>query len=351
MLSALLAACAQSPGEDAHALRSALEHAAEARDPRVRAEDFQDAARRARWLSRPLSAVAPHLERRAFSWRGVFSLESTEGVAVARDERATLTLGASGDYALRHENRWRAGDEQGTSARACTRVGVAFFVGRDDAPPSRLEGADDQAAACLDSALEPITGWLALFDDRLAYAVDEAPAVHAGRSAWSVRAESSPERADGAAAVPIGAFFEAGARETLALQDKFDARSPLAQTHGRPSRLDVEMWVDDATGTPLSGRVDATFEFVKRGVPLTLRVEMSWTSTPSVDVPTVPPDAVHRGPRPRIFEDLRVVLGPIAASAPAGAAEAPLPAPGDAPPLTPEPERLEPERTQREARP
>jgi len=350
VLPALLVACAQSPDEDTHALRNALARAAEARDPRVQAEDFTKATRRARWLSRPLSAVSARLGERALSWRGTFTLDGAEGIAAAREERATLSLSAAGDYALHHENRWRAGEEEGMSARSCWRIGGAFYVARDEAPASRLEGADAQAAACLDSALEPIMGGLALFDDRLAYAV-EGPAGDADAPTWTVRATLDPERAADAAAVPIGAFFEAGARETLALQDKFDARPPLAQTHGRPIRFEVALTLDDASGVPVAGRVDAVVEFVKRGVPLTLRIEMTWAPTTGDGPPTAPADAVQRGPRPRIFEDLQAVLGPLAASAPPGAVEAPLPAPGDAPPLTSEPARTEPERTQREARP
>jgi len=350
VMSTLLAACAQSPEQDALVLRTALARAAEARDPRVRAEDFTDAARRARWLSRPLSAVSARLGERALAWQGAFTLEGAEGIAAAREEHVTLTLSAAGDYALRHQNRWRAGDERGTSARACWRIGDAFYVARDAAPASRLEGADAQAAGCLDTALEPVMGGLSLFDGRLVYTV-ETPPEGADASSWAVRVALDPERAGDVTAVPIGPFFGAGTRETLALQDIFPARPPLAQTHGRPTRFEAALTLDGASGVPVSGRLDATVEFVKRGVPLTLRIEMSWAPAPPSGPPTAPVDAVPRGPRPRIFEDLRIVLGPLAPSAPAGDAEVALPAPGDAPPLASEPERPETERPQREARP
>lgn len=326
-----VAGCESTPAAGEHALKAALEAATAKRSTRVEAADFEDDARRRRWLSRGFAGRATRLGDVQLTWTGKFVLRDAQGSRAGREEKLSVELSPTGDFTLRHENVWSVESEGGVEVRACWRRGDAFFTARNDGPASRFVRDSGEAEACLDSALEPVTGWLSLFQDRLGFVVSGNAEV-LGRSVLELDLQLDPARRDSSPPWALGTFFQSAASGTVFHDPVPGPRPPLVLTHGRLQRVGGRLQVDVETGTPLVGRLEATLALVKLDTPLSLEVEMSWSTSRRTEPLSTPAEIEVRRPRARPFADRDAILGPALAPQSAGAGPA-LPKPGDAPPL------------------
>jgi hypothetical protein len=323
--------CESTPAAGEHALKAALEAATAKRSTRVEAADFEDDVRTRRWLSRGFAGRATRLGDVRLSWAGKFVLRDAQGSRASRDEKLTVELSPTGDYTLRHENVWSVESEAGVEVRACWRRGDAFFAARNDGPASRLLRDAGEAEACLDSALEPVTGWLSLSHAQLRFTVS-GNSEALGRRVLEVDVEVDPERLDSSPPWALGSFFQSTASGTVLHDPVPGPRPPLVLTHGRLQRAGGRFQVDVETGTPLVGRLEATIALVKLDTPLTLELEMSWSASRRTEPLSTPAEIEVRRPRARPFADRDAILGPALAPESEGSGLA-LPKPGDAPPL------------------
>jgi hypothetical protein len=323
--------CESTPAAGEHALKAALEAATAKRSTRVEAVDFEDGVRRKRWLSRGFSGRATRLGDVRLAWTGKFTLRDAQGVRASRDEKLTVELSPTGDYTLRHENSWSVENEAGVEVRACWRRGEAFFSARNDGTASRIVRDAGEAEACLDSALEPVTGWLSLYQERLVFEVAGNAEV-LGRGVLEFELGLDPAHRDSSPPWALGTFFQSATSGTVLHDPVPGPRPPLVLTHGRLQRVGGRLQVDVETGTPLVGRLAATSALVKLDTPLNLEVEMSWSTARRTEALSTPAELEVRRPRARPFADRDTILGP--ALAPQSAAANPeLPKPGDAPTL------------------
>lgn len=249
------------------------------------------------------------------------------GKPVSIRETRTLKLGPDGTYALDVIGTAGGGDlPYAEDGRRCIWVGGRFYGGHRHGPMTDIPPIADEHHRCQNDGLEPIATLVRLFADRLRVEVDRVDEV-AGRDVIVVTLRAEPGDRDPPSLPKT--WGEDGLTETDS-PAIFGLRAPLMVAYTRVETLEGTLSLDTTTGQALGGRLAARLPFTKAGRPATLTLEMTLETAPFTGAIETPAEPRRYGPRARIVNEQRALLGETkpTASGPA------LPAPGDAPPLT-----------------
>lgn len=256
-----------------------------------------------------------------------FRIESGGEREVTLDEKVVLQIDGEGDYALRHENTyWSREDQDGENGRACWWVDGRFYTARRHGPATAVPVLADEQVRCLESAVEPLVGLIRILGKYLVPTPGETTQV-AGRTALRVALAREGLGVELPPPVPRAwPGADAGVQTSPAI---WGPRASLVELYTRPKALEGELLLDVETGAVLAGRFDGTLILQKAGRDAELRFQVRLEAAPFDGAITAPEGARQYGPRQRIFEDRRALLGETFKKR----EPVPLPKPGDAPPL------------------
>ncbi len=243
------------------------------------------------------------------------------------EETRTLRLGPAGAFAYDQLTTAGGGDlPLAEDGRRCIWVDGDFYTGHRHGPYTAFDAVADEHHRCLDGALEPLATVVRLFADRLEVAV-EGPAVVLGRDVLPVTLRAI---AGGKPPPPLDMTYGEDGLDEGQSPAIFGLRAPLVVGYTHLEHFDARLLLDADSGQPLGGRISARLPFSKAGRRATLTLELTLEASPFEGAIEAPTDPRRYGPRQRIFDDRRRLLGE--AKAPAAGVPA-LPAPGDAPRL------------------
>lgn len=323
--------CDEPVAGEGFALKAALA-AAEARalETRVTVQGLSTAEGWLDALRRSFARHASRLGGRAYTLTTTYSLETSGAPPMETTERRLAVVTLNGDAHLDHHIAWRTPDDQGEGGRRCWRIAGRLHHARHTGPASTFEERGGEGDRCLDAAIEPLQSLLRALTPQMRVAARAGEPMD-GRETITVAL--APESDPAAAPTALPAFWQPASPQASREADQETMgvpgpRGPLFLSHGVLRRLEGTSTLDAETGLPLAARFEARFEVQKGGLGGTLVVRVECMSTPHRGA-VPPPDAVVPvGPRPRPFLERAHLLG----EAPKDAA-APLPKPGDAPPL------------------
>lgn len=244
------------------------------------------------------------------------------------EETRTLRLGPDGVFAFDLLTTAGGGDlPLADDGRRCVWVDDRFYTAHRHGPYTAFDAVADEHHRCLDGALEPVSTLVRLFAERLQVTAD-GPVAVLGRDALkvSVRAVEG-----GQAPPPVDPTYGDDGLTEGDSPAVFGLRAPLVVGYTHVEAFDGHLVLDAESGQPLGGALTVRLPFSKAGRRATLTVSMRLEAEPFEGPIEAPAEARRYGPRQRIFDDRRRILGETPKPAPD---EAPtLPAPGDAPRL------------------
>lgn len=326
--------CDEPVAGDGFALKAALA-AAEARalETRVSVEGLSTAEGWAETLRRSFARHAPRLGGRAYTLTTTYSLEAAGAPPLGTmetTERRVTVVTLNGDAHLDHRIAWRTPDDRGDGGRRCWRIAGRLYHARQTGPASTFEERGGEGDRCLDAAVEPLQSLLRVLTPHMRVSARPGEPMD-GRETVTVSLASASDPAAAPTALP--AFWQPAspqapreaAQETMGVPGP---RGPLFSSHGVLRTLEGTSTLDAETGLPLAARLEARFEVQKAGLGGTLVIRIEVTSTIHRGALLPPEVVVPVGPRPRPFLERAQLLGEAAKDV-----SAPLPKPGDAPPL------------------
>ncbi len=309
------------------ALKEGLEAAEKAgRPPALTPEAVDERAELLAVLARPPARAMPRLGALRQTLEASFLLEADGEREVALDEKLELRHDAKGQYALRHDNTsWSAEDREARGGRACWWVDGRFYTARAQGPATEVPVRAYEQERCLESATEPFVGLLRLLGGHLVTSPG-VPTEVAGRKALRIALTRDGVAQPPTSQVPLAWPPGDAGVESAAI---YGPRPPLVELHARPREMKGEVILDVETGAVLAGEIQGALVVRKANRDATLQLRAKLVAEP-LDVAITPPEGARvYGPRQRVFEDRRALLGEVFKKR----EKVQLPKPGDAPPL------------------
>ena len=334
-------ACKPEQAGEGLALKEGLRAAEEAgRMPPLTDDQVDTPAALERVLRRPLSSIGRRLDGVRQAVKASWLIESGGEREVSLSEELELCLDSRGNYSLHHRNRyWSRQDQDGENGRACWWLDGALYTARLHGPATRIPIRDYEQDRCLESALEPLVGWLQLIVSDLDVEILGRGMV-AGRKTVTVALRRAGRGIELPEELPLTHRAPAGDPPPSRLEDGappsgavWGPRSSLVESYARPITIAGRIDLDVETGAPMSAEVSGRLLLRKwnRDAELAFRVVLE---SRALDEPIKPPESVRPyDRRPRVFVDRSKLLGEHFKEE--GSGKAPLPKPGDAPPLKP----------------
>ena len=319
----LLPGCEEPAAGQGQALKAALAAAEEASlDTRVEVATAAESRVWHRLVRRDFASHGSRLGNLRMLLQSSVELRPTQGQILSLAERRTAEVALSGDFALEHALTWKTPDDTGEDSRRCWRLDGHSYVGHRAGPASRFTEQGGESDACLAGAVEPVQAWLQTFEAQT-IVMSEPGTPFLGRPTVRVVLSARPGGAAVAAALPR---FWDDADELMGVPGP---RAWLVATHTSLRRLDGAVVFDAETGLPLEARLELNLGVQKADQAAELVLQLTLASEARTGPVSRPTEIVEMGPRPRVFRDRVALLG----ERPAEASAAPLPKPGDAPPL------------------
>lgn len=284
-----------------------------------------DGAAVARALERPLASVAGSLGPIELTLRGRYAIElDGVGAAVSVDETRITRLAGDGAWTLDHTETAQSDDlAPRPDGRRCAWIGGQFYSGERHGPMTALEPIADEHHRCLAAATEPLVTLVRLFADRLRVDGVELGAV-AGRDVLTVRLSAATEPG---LPTEVPRTYGADGLDERNSPAIFGPRAPLVVDYTGVDQLGGTVTLDARTGQPLGAALTGRLSLRKEGQAALMTIELGLDAQPFEGALEAPSEVVTYGPRQRIFDDRRRLLGAVEAEA------VTLPKPGDAPPL------------------
>lgn len=307
------------------ALKEGLRAAEEAGRLRPLEDDaLGDGPALARILRRPLASAITTLGPMTLTLTARYAVEAEGAAAVAVDEARTLRLGPGGAWAFEQRGTGASEDLPAKEdGRRCAVVGGDFYSGGLHGPEARFEPSADEHHRCLEGLTEPIATVVRLWSEGLRVEVTGVDRV-LDRDVLVVRVE---HRVAPGLATALPSTYGADGLDEQNSPAVFGPRPPLAVAYTHVERLGGTLRLDRETGQPLAAKLGGRFALRKHGRAGVLVVELTLAAAPFEGEIAAPAEVREYGPRQRIFDEQRRLLGARAAAAVA------LPKPGDAPPL------------------
>ncbi|MEZ4431899.1 MAG: hypothetical protein R3F65_05755 [bacterium] len=287
-------------------------------------EAVADGPALARVLRRPLASALGALGPMTLTLTARFAVEADGAVAVGVDETRTLRIGPGGAWAFEQRGAGQSEDLPAREdGRRCAVVGGDFYTAGLHGPSTRVEPIADEHHRCLEGLTEPLATLARLYADGLRVEVVGVDRV-LGRDVLVVRVE---HLASPGVATALPSTYGADGLDEHNSPAIFGPRPPLAVAYTHVERLGGTLALDRETGQPLAAKLGGRFSLRKHGRAGVLVVELTLEAAPLDGEIAAPAEARIYGPRQRIFDEQRRLLGARTAAAVA------LPGPGDAPPL------------------
>lgn len=277
------------------------------------------------------------------------TLDPDGGVLGHRLDRMAILLNGSGGFALNHALSWSLrADGEGEAGRRCWGVDGRWWVADAQGPLTEVPVLADEHLACARAPVAlltaPLLAWLDSADVVSAVALDrgatllgpagapgvEVPAIEVPTIEVTLRARARVVDVDLSATPEVPSRFD----EAPVAPDLASA-TPLA-AHSRLVALDARLRFEPVSGALVDGALTVSAAFRKGPKVGRLNLAVRLRADTVDQAITAPQGAALAAPRPRIYRDLKTILGTDQGEAPpandAGVA-LDLPAPGTAPVL------------------
>lgn len=286
---------------------------------------LSDGAAVAAVLRRPLASVAGSLGPVELTLRGRYAIEvDGAGAVVSVDETRITRLAGDGGWTFDHTETAQSDDlAPREDGRRCAWVGGRFYGGERYGPMTALEPIADEHHRCLAGATEPVVTLVRLFAERLRVD-DVALGAVAGRDVLTVRLAAGGEPGLPPA---VPRTYAADGLDEGNSPAIFGPRAPLVVDYTAIEQLGGTVTLDVLTGQPLGAALTGRLSLRKEGRGALMTIELGLDARVFDGEVEAPGEVVAYGPRQRIFDDRRRLLGAVEAEA------VTLPGPGDAPPL------------------
>lgn len=325
----ILPGCDEPAAGQGQALKAALAAAEQAAlDTRIEATTAAEPSVWHRLIRRDFARHGNRLGNLRLTVESGQTLRPGTGEALTLREKRTSELALNGDFALHHELSWQTPDDTGEDARRCWRLDGQPYVGHRAGPATRFTEHGGESDHCLVGAVEPVQAWLQVFEPR-SRVVAEPGEPFLGRPTVRVTVAEDPNGGAVAQALPTFWQENPGGTATEETMGVPGPRGWLVTTHATLKRLSGELVLDAETGLPLTARLEARLAVQKADQAAELEVRVALATESRSGPVSRPSEIVEAGPRPRVFRERVALLG----EKPAEPSAAPLPKPGDAPPL------------------
>ncbi len=269
-----------------------------------------------RLLKRPFSQRASELGGLRWRLETHYQLSSAGVLQSSLKEQLITSLDEQGQFHLERLGQARSSEAPlRESGRACWWVQGHYFSARLPGASHQVPLQDQEARRCLDTALEPLSGLLSLFRERLNWSLSQTTQI-LGREIFKLSFSALNEEE------PQGAFppadFARFADPELPHEALFPSFVQLREFKG-------ELLLERETALPLEARLEAQMRFRKLGREAKLEIVMSLKVEPWEGTLSPPENPQVYAPRRRPYQRDEQLVGPLE--------EIKLPEPGDAPPL------------------
>jgi hypothetical protein len=286
------------------ALKEGLESARKAQIfPEIAPGEVQSQARLESILERSTYALLNETKAQEIVIESRFTIPLPDASKIEVSDRAILEVGSADQWRTSHRSSWVEGGRERSLGRRCVYVDSHFFTGDEHGQMTQLKTRAREDKRCLSLPLELVTGWLTPLRRALRSKVVSAD-PYAGERTVKLELSGAHERAGHM--IPITWPGPGTDSKSAAI---YGPRGYLFATRSRLTSLTGFIRLKSANAALVEASLLAKFAVTKKSKEVELTVEVTLQSKTLSGEISAPIEQRVARDRPRVFRDMKDLLG------------------------------------------